>query len=266
MVNLSRVYKVLIPFKIGNPKTRLDYENGSDGFLYLDERRALALRFLVDVYSTWIQAIQDQGDVVVGLAGNAPDEALRELRRLGVDTVQMPFDELNRSMKYFGHEAAKNAYERYVVCGSDVPLIMTEDIELLQRTGGKYTRTSPGVVLFEGNLGGTTCYLITPPTAYEIELSIEGKTNLNHQLNRFRELSIPYDLLNTRNLFLDIDYPEDLIRLLLIFSSDASIYSGRGTYEFLMSLSQELMRDQGERGDRFRNLYKKIHGENDGNI
>ncbi len=255
---MSKSYFVLIPFKgLEGAKTRLDYADTRDGFLYPDERQSLALNLVTDVYRVWTEAIGSGGNVTVGLMKDILGETRQRLENNRIKVVPMPSEDINESMRHYGQQAFRDGYERYAVGGSDLPLLTVGDVRMLQETSEKYTRNFSGVVLSEGDLGGTTYYVITPPTAYEIELYAHGRSNLENQLARFAALRIRYDLMWTRNLFLDIDYPEDLIQLLVAFNVGAKVYCNRETFKFLMPLFNQLTNENSDRGERFRNLLNR---------
>ncbi len=251
---------VVIPFKgPEDTKNRLSFEKSPNGILFPDERRTLSDCLVRDLYRVWRKTIGDDGEVIVGVANDRDNTVIPQYAKSEINVVKMPYPDINPSLAHLAQEAQAKGYEQFIVSGSDLPLITQADINYLFERMNSLNSTNGKVVFSQGKRGGTTVYLISPPTSYKIELYSPGKTNLEHQIERLKNQKMPFKAIDNRvHLYLDLDYPDDLLEIYLLMLTNPEVYQDRKTYQYLIPLVQGMREEETERGERVRKLFERF--------
>lgn len=192
-------YAAFVPFKSNGWHTRL-----SD-VLNPEQRRKLALCEVSHV----ISIISKYADLYIGLQrGGLSEKVLRVLLYLigGLENFQvMPINDVKDGIEEF-YKITKG-YKGVIICGSDLPLLTTEDIEyVLSLLDGR------NVVFSSAIDGGTPFYFIQPSGIYIPQLYLDdGNTNTERQIQRLNNQCLSYGIITDRpGLCRDLDNLSDI--------------------------------------------------------
>jgi 2-phospho-L-lactate/phosphoenolpyruvate guanylyltransferase len=187
----------IVPVKpLSTAKSRL-----SD-LLTMSERRALVMAMLDDVLAALGAA---RGIARIGVI-SADTTVLARAATLGADALIDSAGDLNTALvDAAGHYAALGA-SASLILHADVPLVTPTEIErLLASYPGPR-----GATIAPSRDGGTNALLVRPPLALPFRF---GTNSLAQHVEAACERGLPVALVRSPGLELDVDRPDDLLRL-----------------------------------------------------
>ena len=143
--------------------------------------------------------------------------ARREAERLGVSFVQQPAQRAGLNAALSFAQARLAASEALLIVPADVPLIRPSDIEALvtaaQESPAVAPAGVPAVALAPAEDGGTNGLCLRPPSV--IAPAFGPNSAARHQ-RAAGEAGARFTLLRSERWALDVDWPEDLARLVAL--------------------------------------------------
>jgi len=192
--------RVLVPFKVENPKSRLS------SILSVDERKEFAKAMLYDVIDALIESEVDVIDVAV--------TSMKFQLEPPVNTIYAPYplDELVND--YFEKVAHHIPGESVMVVMSDLPLISEKNIN-------EILHSDADVVLAPGREGGTNILMTRRPDKFRV--SYYDISFLRHR-KRAQELGLSVEVYDSFYTSVDVDRIQDLVELLIHSKGRACSY------------------------------------------
>jgi 2-phospho-L-lactate guanylyltransferase len=184
------------------------------------ERRELARALYLDVLSAALACSAVDGVAVV--AGD-PD-VLSLAAEHGADGLLHPGG-LNEALTSAAASLAERGVSRLVVLAADLPLARAEAI-------GRVVEAGSDVIVVPSRDGGTNAVAL-PPSVIPFRF---GPDSARRHMDAAREADLRAQRLDLPALVLDIDTPEDLLRLRAVAESDRDAV-GRNTLAALEKLS-----------------------------
>ncbi|HEY3303827.1 MAG TPA: 2-phospho-L-lactate guanylyltransferase [Candidatus Binatia bacterium] len=220
----------LIPAKgFTNAKQRLS------SLLGAAERAALAAAMLRDVLRVTLAARGlDSVYVVTG------DAKVREIAASMGATAIMEREEKGETeaVMFALLDIKRRGVGAALVIPADIPLLSSQDIELLLGEISRHDGVSPFALLVPSHdRMGTNALLLAPPNAIGLRF---GYDSFSYHLSRVAAQKLPLRVLENERIALDIDEPQDLERFL---------QSGGGqgeTYSLVMEMKSAAARSAGE--------------------
>ncbi|MNK47178.1 2-phospho-L-lactate guanylyltransferase [compost metagenome] len=150
------------------------------------------------------------------------DEVRQAALQLGVETFRDHQQHgLNSALKQAAAEASRRGADGVLVLPCDLPLVSASDLNLLL---GAARRDGQMVISPDRTNSGTNALLLSPVGAVDYSF---GVGSFRRFLKQAHERHLPYRVVRSQGLSLDLDVPEDLS-----YWAELTRSSGASRYEF----------------------------------
>jgi len=146
-------------------------------------------------------------NVLAGILVVSRDRAaLAQAEAAGVIIVREQGHDLNGALSQAAQVASAQGAEAVLVLPADLPLLTADDIRQLYLLG----QAQKGIVITRSPDGGTNALLMRPPGAIEFAF---GPASFARHTQLAQSVGVPVQTYASPTLALDVDWPEDLVRL-----------------------------------------------------